>query len=184
MDRVEAAAVLSVLKAAFPHSFGGSGLEAMKVRDADAMVELWARMFADESYEEVSAAVSALIASRTAGYSPTVGEVKEQLQRFKAGEELSEHAAWALVSKACSNGLYHYREEFEKLPAEVQRAVGAPEQLKEWAAMDAETVQSVVASNFMRGFRAQTAREKEAAKLPAEIRRMIGGIAEGMKMLE
>lgn len=179
MDRVETAKILSVLKAAYPHSF-----KDLTKRDAESVLDLWAAMFSEEPYEAVSAAVYALIAVRKDGYSPTVGEVKERLDMLKSGDDLPEQSAWALVSKACRNGLYGYRKEFDRLPPDVQRAVGAPEQLRAWARMDAETVESVVASNFLKNYRAQRSREKEAAKLPPEIRKMIGGIAQELKLLE
>lgn len=179
MDRVETAKILSVLKAAYPHSF-----KDLTKRDAESVLDLWAAMFSEEPYEAVSAAVYALIAVRKDGYSPTVGEVKERLDMLRSGDDLPEQSAWALVSKACRNGLYGYRKEFDRLPPDVQRAVGAPEQLRAWARMDAETVESVVASNFLKNYRAQRIREKEAAKLPPEIRKMIGGIAQELKLLE
>lgn len=178
MTREETIKILTVLKTAYPHSF-----KELTRRDAENMIDLWAVMFASESYEEVNAAVGALISTRTVGFSPTVGEVKEKLQSLKAANILPEQEAWALVSKACANGLYGYKKEFAKLPPEVQRAVGAPEQIREWAKLDADTVQSVVASNFMRNYRAQQAREKERAMLPPEIQKVLGGIADTMKML-
>ncbi len=168
MDKTETLKILSVLKAAYPHSYKG-----MSQRDADAMVNLWAVMFANEPYEAVNAAVYALISTRTVGYSPTVGEVKEKLQSLRNVAALSEQDAWALVSKACSNGLYGYKKEFERLPPEVQKAVGAPEQLKEWAQVDVETFQTVIASNFMRTYRANAARQKELAMLPLEVRQIV-----------
>lgn len=179
MTEDDAVKILATLKAAYPHSF-----KDLTKKDAEAMIDLWTMMFAAESYAEVSAAIAALISTRTGGYSPTVGEVKEKLNSLRTANALSEQDAWALVSKACSNGLYGYKKEFAKLTPDVQRAVGAPEQLREWAKLDVETVQSVVASNFMRAYRANQAREKEISMLPPDIRKMIGGVAEGMKMLD
>lgn len=178
MERTDTIKILAALKAAYPSSF-----RDLTKQDAEAMIDLWTVMFSGESYEAVNAAVASLISTRTVGYSPTVGEVKEKLHVIRFAGSLSEQEAWALVSKACSNGLYGYKKEFEKLPPEVQSAVGAPEQLREWAKMDVETVQSVVASNFMRAYRANQAREKEMSMLPPDIRKMISGVAEGMKML-
>ena len=178
MTADETIKILATLKAAYPHSF-----KDLTKRDAEAMIDLWTMMFSAESYAEVNAAIGALISTRTVGFSPTVGEVKEKLQSLKASNILPEQEAWALVSKACSNGLYGYKKEFAKLPPEVQRAVGAPEQLREWAKMDADTVQSVVASNFMRNYRTQQARDKERAMLPPEIQTMIGGLSDSMKLI-
>lgn len=178
MNVDETLMILAVLKAAYPHAY-----KDMKKADGEAMVKLWQMQFASESFQEVSAAVNALIATRTAGYSPTIGEVKEQLYRLHSVDELTEGEAWSMVYKALSNGYYGYMKEWEKLPPEVQRAVGHPEQLREWSMMETETVQSVVASNFMRSYRVMKERAKEVEKLPESVREMIGGIAEGMKML-
>lgn len=175
MDRTETIKILAVMKAAYPHAF-----KDMTKLDGEAMLSLWERMFRDESYTEVNAAVASLISTRTVGYSPTVGEVKEQIQKLKKHDVLDEGQAWALVSKACRNGSYGYREEFAKLPPEIQRAVGAPEQLKAWAAMDAETVESVVASNFRKTYRTQTERDKETAMLPSEVKQMLAGVTRGL----
>lgn len=178
MTRDDVIMILATLKAAYPHAYKG-----MTRRDGEALVNLWQRQFADEDPNAVQAAVDALIATRTAGYSITPGEVKEKLHALRTVNELNESDAWALVSKACSNGLYGYREEFAKLPPEVQRAVGAPEQLREWAMMDSDTVQSVVASNFMRNYRATQQRTKEMAMLPQTVQQMLSGVADSMKMM-
>lgn len=176
MNTDETAMVLSVLKAAYPHAF-----QNLSKKDAEAMLTLWATMFQAESYAEVNAAVGALISTRTVGYSPTIGEVKEQVRRLHHHNDIDDASAWALVSKACRNSSYHSREEFAKLPPEVQRAVGSPEQLKQWAGMDAETVESVIASNFKRSFRVQAERAAEVEKLPPQIRQMLGNTP--MKMI-
>lgn len=179
MNRTETTQILATLKAAYPHSF-----RDLTKRDAEVMIELWTRMFSAESYAEVSTAVAALIATRTVGFSPTIGEVKEQIQHLRASCGLSETDAWALVAKACRNGYYGYRDEFAKLPPEVQAAVGSAEQLREWSIMDSDAFQSVVASNFMRGFRTRARREKELAMLPPDIRALIGAVADTLKLPE
>ena len=180
MDRNETVKILTVLKAAYPHSF-----KDLPRRDAEAMIDLWQKMFETEPYTNVNAAVSALIATRKEGFTPTIGEVKERLAFAKeqASGALSEQAAWALVEKACRNGLYGYQKEFEKLPAEVQRAVGAPEQLRAWAMMDSEVVNSVVSSNFMRNYRTQKQREKECAMLPPSVLEAISLVGNNLKMI-
>jgi len=179
MTETDTIKMLTILRAAYPHSFKDS-----TKADYEAMVALWTRLFADDNPAEVSAAIDALIATRTVGYSPTPGEVKEQIRKLRQANELDEMSAWALVSKACSNGIYGYKEEFAKLPPEVQRAVGAPEQLREWAMMDSEAVASVIASNFQRNYRTMQARNHEMAKLPSSVSAMISGIADHMRLTD
>jgi hypothetical protein len=139
-------------------------------------------MLADKDAGVVSLAAKHMIATRAQGFSPTIGELLECVYQLENHNELDASAAWALVSKACANGLYGYREEFEKLPPQVQRAVGAPEQLKAWAMMDSETVESVVASNFMKGYRTIQQRDREFEKLPSDVKDVISKLSGSMGM--
>ena len=81
-----------------------------------------------------------------------------------------------MVSKALTNGIYGWREEYDKLPPMVQRAVGRAENLREWAQMDAETVQSVIHSHFLRAYNAQSNKETKMRKLPENVRGLIEGV--------
>jgi len=49
--------------------------------------------------------------------------------------------------------------------------VGSPNQLRAWALMDEETVQSVVASNFQRSYKAIAAKQKEQAALERKLKK-------------
>ena len=92
--------------------------------------------------------------------------------------ELSEGEAWALIAKALRNSSYNSEKEFEALPENLQRLVGHPSQLREWASMDTETVQSVVQSNFMRSYRARQESERKMQAMPSDVRAKLAGIAE------
>lgn len=170
------AKLLTLIQAEYPHSFRGMDERMMQLKR-----ELWEREFADADINLVYAAVR-IYMKRAESYAPGIGQIREILQSFLSDGELSETEAWALVSRAASNGYYHYEEEFQKLPPPVQRAVGRAEQLHKWALMDTETFESVVASNFMRSFRAIQKREKENTLLPENLRGRLQ--SEGMKQLE
>ena len=177
MSREEVLQMLSILKAAYPHSF-----QKLGKRDAESLANLWERQFADEDPRAVSAAIDSLIATRTVGYSPTIGEIKEQLHRLRNQDQLSEVDAWVLVERACRNGLHHAQEEFDKLPPDVQAAVGGPEQLTAWARMDSETVNSVIASNFRKSYATAQERAKHNAMLPPNVRAMLSEVADQMSI--
>lgn len=168
--------ILTLLQSEYPQSFSSMDARTMALK-----VELWEREFSDDNPNWVYAAIRTYMRTPER-FAPSIGQVREIMNSLTAGEELPEQTAWALVSAACRNGLYGYKQEFEKLPPEVQAAVGAPEQLKAWAAMDADTVESVVASNFMRNYKANKAREKARAALPPEMRDLISGLADHMKL--
>ena len=168
MNATETKGVLALLRAAYPNFY-----KDMPRADLVAVVNLWQKQFEEFDGRLVLAAVNALISSRVEGFPPTIGAVKEQIRKLTAQEMLSETEAWALVSRATRNGLYGYKEEFEKLPPEIRRVVGSPEQLRAWAAMEADEVESVIASHFMRAYRQIEQREREAGLLPASVRAML-----------
>jgi len=168
--------ILTLLQSEYPQSFSGMDARTMALK-----VELWEREFNADNPNLVYAAIRTYMRTPER-FAPSIGQVREIMNILTADEELPEQTAWAMVSAACRNGLYGYKAEFEKLPPAVQAAVGAPEQLKAWAMMDADTVESVVASNFMRGFKANKAREKARAALPPEMRNLVTCVADKMKL--
>lgn len=172
MTREETLQVLSVLKAAYPNFYKG-----MRKEEAESAVALWASMFAEDEAAMVAAAVKTLIATDIKGFPPHIGAVKEKLRKLSCPESMTEAEAWSLVYKAIQRGLYNSKEEYEKLSSVLQRLVGGHSQLREWAMMDADTVQSVVASNFQRSFRARQESERELALMPPEIRSMLGELS-------
>lgn len=167
MTEIEAGKIVALLQFNYPDTMRDMTKDALKI-----YIRQWQAFFADEPYALVEAAVKAHIVTSTDRFMPNVGQIKEAIRKMTATEEqeLTEQQAWSLVAAALRNGIYGYREEYEKLPYAVQRAVGAAHNLKEWAMMDRETVNSVVASNFMRSYRGTAQAEKEWAKLPAGFR--------------
>lgn len=177
MTRAETIKILSVLRGAYPQFYRG-----IEKNEAEDTVNLWASMFADEPYQIVSAAVKALIVSNDSGFPPVIGQVKAKIRKITSPDEMTEGEAWSLVSKALRNSAYGSEEEFNNLPAILQRLVGSPSQLKEWSQMDAETVQSVVASNFQRSYRARAEQQREYDALPGDVKALVSQLSCGMSM--
>lgn len=147
---------------------------------AQISARLWKELFAEDDGDQVLAAVKAFIATDTKGFPPSAGQVKARLAQLNAPDMPDEAQAWALVSRAIQRGSYHAAEAFEKLPPVVQKVVGSPSMLRTWAATDADTLQTVVASNFMRAYRGRARAAMERLALPADVRRLLerhGGTA-------
>ena len=133
---------------------------------------VWAQLFIDDPVDLVAAAVKSFIATDTKGFAPVVGQIKQIMVDLQT-EEMTEQEAWALVRKAIGNGLYGSYEEFNALPPALQKVVGAPEQLSEWAMVE-DGLDTVVASNVMRSFRKVQEREKFERALPSDVKLMLG----------
>ena len=179
MTREEVLAIMGVLKAAYPAYY-----RDMKRSEAESVVALWAEMFRDDPAQVVALAVKAHIANDRKGFPPHIGAIKEAIVKITTPEEMTEVEAWSLVVRAIRNGTYGAKKEFDALPQVIQRLVGSPNQLKEWAAMDADVVSSVVASNFQRSYKAMAASERELLSLPGDVRAAMQSLADGMKMPE
>ena len=175
----ETLAIMAVLKAAYPAYY-----RDMKRSDADGIVSLWTEMFKDEPANMVAAAVKAYIASDTKGFPPHIGAIKDAIVKIKAPKSMTEQEAWLMVKNATRNGLYGSAEEFDKLPPICQKLVGGPSQLREWAMMDSDTLNSVVASNFQRSYKVMEKREKERLALPSDVRDIMAQLSGGFKRLE
>ena len=164
MTEIEASKILAVLKAAYPAAYS-------KQSDAeiDAVITLWAEMF-DEPYEIVGAALKSFIASDATGFPPSIGQIKGHINKILNPAQMTEAEAVNMILQATRNATYNSVEEFNKLPAMLQRLVGSPMQLREWAISDSATINSVVASNLQRSYRAMNDRKKELEALPEAVK--------------
>lgn len=174
MTMDETKKILYAIKIAYPSAF--------KDVDEAGMVDtvkLWNMILGGEDATVVNAAVIALISTRLEGFTPTIGAVCEKIRELKGESNLSEQEAWTLVSKACRNGYYGFKEEFEKLPPMVQKAVGQAEQLKDWALVDSDTLETVIASNFRKTYRANVDREEQMLRIPEGMRKRLAQITNG-----
>lgn len=169
--------IFAVLKANYSNFF-----KNMTRIDAEAQVSLWAEMFEDTPYEMVGLAVKSYIATDVDGYPPNVGRIKKEIARLTEKEQMTEQEAISLIMKATRNGLYRAKEEYEKLPPVLQRLAGSPEQIRAWARMPADELQTVVASNLMRSYKAIAKREEEYQALPSSIKNLLGQVGERLKL--
>ena len=177
MTRQETGIIMDILATAYPRFYAGPDAP-----DPEKAVALWAEMFAEDDVAIVAAAVKALIATDDKGFPPHIGAVKAKVRQITQPSGMTPQEAWNLVAKAIRNSAYDSREEYDKLPKEIQRLVGSPNQLRDWATMDSDTVHSVVASNFQRSFAARQKADNDFKALPRDVQAMIGTVAERMAL--
>ena len=164
MNREETKKILRIMVDSYPN---------YKPVDMAETIDVWQMMLEDFSYQQVAMALKAYIMSDTSGFAPSIGQLVGKMQMISTPNELNEMEAWALVSKAIRNGYYGAETEFEKLPEMVQKAIGQPSQLRQWAHSDMESIETVIQSNFMRSYRMVVKREKEVQRMPSDVRMLI-----------
>lgn len=167
MTTNEATRLIRIISTAFP-SYRPQYDDDM-LNDA---IELWTMMFANDSYQVVIAAVKSYIEDGRNKYAPSIGEIKEIMSSVRVAGELSEAEAWNMVLKALQNGTYHAQEEFDKLPEDIQRAIGSPAYLRELAISE-DLNTAVESSNFYRNYRAVRDRRRQAESLPENVRQVL-----------
>lgn len=174
MDREETKKIIRVICASYPN---------YKPTDLSETIDIWTTMLAEYSYEHIAVALKTYIATDTSGFAPSIGQLVNSIKSITEKENLTEMQAWTLVDKAIRNGLYGAEKEFENLPPEVQKAVGSPSQLRQWALTDQDSIQTVAQSNFMRSYRAVVEREKYVARIPESVKQLmnnnLGGYLNG-----
>lgn len=164
MTREETVKIIRIMSDCYPN---------YKPNNLSETVDVWQMMLDEYSYNQVSIALKAYVTSDTSGFAPSVGEIVAKMQLVSQPQELDGMAAWGLVSKALRNGTYGVVEEFNKLPPLVRQAVGMPDNLKNWATSDYQTIETVIQSNFLRTYETIVKRANEINRMPDNIKSLI-----------
>ena len=164
MTREETVKIIRIMSDCYPN---------YKPNNLSETVDVWQMMLDEYSYNQVSIALKAYVTSDTSGFAPSVGEIVAKIQLVSQPQELDGMAAWGLVSKALRNGTYGAVEEFNKLPPLVKQAVGMPDNLKNWATSDYQTIETVIQSNFLRTYEVVVKRANEINRMPDNIKSLI-----------
>ena len=148
-----------------------------KPSDLSFTVDTWNVFLSEYDKKEVQVALATYVKSNTSGFAPSVGQLIQLLPSLIKKEEslLNEAEAWSLVRKAIRKSSYYADEEFQKLPSEIQKAVGSPANLR-IIACNEDYNEEVESSNFKRAYRTVLAREKEIQRMPKQIQDLIGTV--------
>lgn len=164
MTREETVKIIRIICGSFPN---------FKPSDLSETVDIWNMMLDEYTYNQIAGALKSYILSDSTGFAPSIGQLIAKVKTIEETSQLNESEAWGLVSKAIRNGYYGAVEEFSKLPPLVQKAVGTPDNLRNWSQTNLESVETVIQSNFLRAYRAEAKRAAEISKMPSDIKTMI-----------
>ena len=155
MTRDEVKKILMVVSTTYPN---------WRPENMSNTVDVWTVIFKDYEHDVIENAVMDYIKNDNKGFAPVPGQI---IANIKTGKTyLNEEEAWNLVYKGICNSNYCAQEEFNKLPIECQRAIASPYNMRELAALDIGTVQSVEKSHFIKTYRAEIERQMKQDKTP------------------
>ena len=125
MKESEASYLLSVLRVNYPGSFTHHSTDDTKV-----YLNLWCKSFENYPYNEVARAINRIIQTDTSNFAPSIGRVKDELnKKFKESVMPSEEA-WSIVLNKASCNPIKARANFETLPGNIKKAVKHPKFLE------------------------------------------------------
>lgn len=171
MTMQETAAIMTILETAYPRFYANK-----TAKEKQAALNLWATLFADDNSKIVTEAVHSVIC--TLEFPPVPADIKKKIAQLTQLPAPTELEAWAIIRKAVS---YHNSvENFNNLPSVLQKLVGSPAQLREWALMESKHFETVIQSNFMRSYTARIQQIKEYSLLPESSKQLIAGLSQTM----
>lgn len=171
MTREETVKIIRIICGSFPN---------FKPSDLSETVDIWNMMLDEYTYNQISGALKSYILADSTGFAPSIGQLIAKVKTIEEPAQLNETEAWGLVSKAIRNGYYGAVEEFSKLPPLVQKAVGTPDNLRNWSQTNLESVETVIQSNFLRAYRIEAQRAAEISKMPSDIKTMIENTSQSL----
>lgn len=171
MTKDETRKLLMMINAAFPN---------FKVENPNETVDVWQWALEEYPANVIIGALQIYIKTNTTGFAPSVSQLIGCAYAPKENDSLSEGEAWALVKRAIQDGNYHAEERFEELPKIVQRAVGSPNMIHQWAGTDSSEVNTVIMSNFQRAYKTVLQREQFNERVPEALSDLVMKVAERM----
>jgi len=169
MTLEETKKLLMMIEAAFPN---------FKVENPKETANTWHWLLTEYPANVILGSFQIYVKTNKTGFAPSVSQLINGVHEPTQIERQTEGEAWALVKKAMSDSNYHAEDRFNELPEAVQRAVGSPSMLRQWAQTDSDEVNTVVMSNFQRTYRAILNKQEYNDKVPEEISQLVKGLSE------
>lgn len=164
----EMGVVMMIIQNAYPR-----WAQSLSVEQHKQMILVWHEMFEELDFGMVKAAVKAHCAYEK--FPPSIAEILERVNYIKSGgeSEMTGMEAWSIVRKALKNGLYHAKEEYDKLPRKVQSAIGNHNSLKAWAELELDELETVVQSQFIRSYSMKAEQIRKSESLPSDVKSLV-----------
>lgn len=172
MDRNETLKILSLIKVAYPNSYSKMSDDELK-----SLTMLWEAQFKGYEFELVAIAVNTFISEDLSGYAPTIAQVKNLARKLTSPQSKTDNEIWTPIYKAICNSAYNSKEEWNKLPQELQKCC-TPEQLKVWAMSSNDDIQWIK-KEVVGEYRQRETRQQEFDLLPTKAQTLVLGLKDG-----
>jgi hypothetical protein len=170
MNRKEIINLLGIATANFPN---------LQQKEMKPTAVLWEKALSDISYEVAENALLKVLS--TSRFFPTVADIREAVSHITQPRTIDAMEAWGLIIKAIRKfGYTRQKEAMDWLPEDVGEMV---KRFTWWELCMSENPETLRAQ-FRMAWETQSKRQNEMRQLPQEIRGLIEGLANGMKLLD
>lgn len=126
MNKDETQNILTILRVNYPNNFKS----VANKKDMNLIVNTWVLQFKDYTFDEVYKAIMSIMANDTSGFAPSIGRIKEELNKKYKDCVMSSEEAWSIVLNKASCNPIKARANFEMLPGNIKKAVKHPKFLE------------------------------------------------------
>ncbi len=140
------------------------------IPDKDA-VQTWYAILSDIPYEQASMALRTYM--ETENRTPTPADLRRKVGNL-APMGMTALEAWGIVRDAITRSGYYYNEEYTKLAPPIQKAVGCPENLRDWSQIETATLDTVIQSQFIKNYGVVQKRTDDAKITSPEVSARLG----------
>lgn len=117
--------ILALLMANYSNSF-----KNVEKKDMELIVKTWETQFKSYTLDEVFNAIMSIMANDTSNFAPSIGRIKEELNKKYKDCVMPSEEAWSIVLNKASCNPIKARANFETLPGNIKKAVKHPKFLE------------------------------------------------------
>lgn len=126
MNKEETQKILTILRVNYPNNFKS----VANKNDMDLIVDTWNIQFKNYTLDEVFNAIMSIIATDTSGFAPSIGRIKDELNKKYKDSVMTDEEAWSIVLNSAKCNPTKARTNFETLPGNIKKAVKHPKFLE------------------------------------------------------
>lgn len=126
MNKDETQNILTILRVNYPNNFKS----VANKKDMNLIVNTWGLQFKDYTFDDVYKAIMSIMANDTSGFAPSIGRVKDELNKRYKESVMPSEEAWSIVLNKASCNPIKARANFEALPGNIKKAVKHPKFLE------------------------------------------------------
>lgn len=176
MTREETKMIITMLSSVYVNEFS-----KLKEEQVIRMIDVWTMLFEDEDANKIATVTKTYLKSSTNAFMPTPAMLINMAYELFEPKGMTEQEAWNILLHAITHCDYYPKRTYDMLPLEIQ-ALCTPNQLYEWGQINTETLNTVVASNFMRSFKVREKNRVDYERLPNDTKALIESLGINMKL--